>query len=467
MRKVILNMQENEKYLTIKKVVEGKTSKKRAAVHLNVTLRHINRMIIKYKEQGKAAFVHGNYNRTPKNHLPAELKQQILDLYKEKYDGGNFTHFTELLASKEGIEVSRTTVASILGNAGILSPKAQRSTKKCHKQKLRAQLKEEKKKSTRIKIENKLLNLEDAHPSRPRKKYFGEQIQMDASLHGWFGQEKSTLHAAIDDATGCIVGAYFDKEETLNGYYQVFHQILTNYGIPYEFFTDRRTVFEYERKAKKTLEEDTFTQFGYACQQLGTTIRTSSVPQAKGRVERLFNTLQSRLIMELKIHDIQNIADANEFLNSYIKKFNAQFAMEINYNMSVFEKAPTPAKLNLILGILSTRKIDHGHHFKFHNACYQPVSSTGKEAYFKSGTGVLVIQAFDSRLFATIDENVYALRKLEANEQHSKELDPPVAEKNKRVYIPPMSHPWKAASFNRYLKSIGKTQAEFDCERSA
>ena len=98
--------------------------------------------------------------------------------------------------------------------------------------------------------------------------------------------KKSQLHIAVDDATGTIVGAYFDYQETLNGYYNILHQILIKYGIPYMFFTDRRTVFEYKQKKSPSIEEDTFTQFGYACNQLGIEIKTSSVAQAKGRFER-------------------------------------------------------------------------------------------------------------------------------------------------------------------------------------
>src|SRR5690554_1490545 len=185
-------------------------------------------------------------------------------------------------------------------------------------------------------------------------------LQMDASIHHWFGEAKSQLHIAVDDATGQIVGAYFDEQETLNGYYHVFHQVLSTYGIPYQFFTDNRTVFEYKKKHQKDVEKDTFTQFGYACKQLGVDIRTSSVAQAKGRVERMFGTLQSRLPVELRLNGITSIKEANEFLNSFIKKFNKQFALPIDSIKSVFETQPDSDKINLTLAVLSSRKIDNG-----------------------------------------------------------------------------------------------------------
>ena len=180
-------------------------------------------------------------------------------------------------------------------------------------------------------------------------------------IHLWFGSDKTQLHIAVDDSTGAIVGAYFDYQETLNGYYHVLYQILIRYGIPYQFLTDNRTVFEYKKKHETALEKDTFTQFGYACKQLGIDIRTSSVAQAKGRVERMFGTLQSRLPVELRLNNVSSIEEANEFLNYYTKKFNKQFALPIDNIKSVFEMQPDNEKINLILAVLSPRKIDRGY----------------------------------------------------------------------------------------------------------
>lgn len=105
---------------------------------------------------------------------------------------------------------------------------------------------------------------------------------MDASVHLWFGATKVHLHAAIDDCTGTIVAAYFDTQETLKGYYNLLYQILNQYGIPNMFYTDNRTVFEYRNQKRKEVEKDTFTQFSYACKQLGIQLKTTSIPQEKG-----------------------------------------------------------------------------------------------------------------------------------------------------------------------------------------
>lgn len=176
-----------------------------------------------------------------------------------------------------------------------MSPKARKKTKREYaKQRL---LKEKKINNTMSNEEietivNHEIALEDSHPRGEKSKYFGEVIEQDGSIHNWFGDKKSCLHLAIDKATSTIVGAYFDKQETLNGYYNVLYQILTNYGIPYKFLTDNRTVFNYMslNPDKRTSDKDVLTQYGYACKQLGIDLQTTSVSQAKGLIERTNGT---------------------------------------------------------------------------------------------------------------------------------------------------------------------------------
>jgi len=411
-RKVLLTMDENQKYEIIKKLVDSNGNKKTAALKIGCSDRHINRLIKGYKEQGKSFFVHGNRRRQPAITLPTDTKQLILDLYRNKYYDCNLTHYSELLAEKENIKVSVSTISSILRKEFILSPKAKRSTKKAVKKELKALQTVAKSKKKVAALQSSILALEDSHPRRPRCAYFGEMLQMDASIHHWFGEAKTQLHIAVDDATGAILGAYFDEQETLNGYYHVLHQVLSNYGIPYQFFTDNRTVFEYKKKHETTVEKDTFTQFGYACKQLGIDIRTSSIAQAKGRVERMFGTLQSRLPIELRLASVSSIEEANEFLNSYIKKFNKQFALPIDSIKSVFETQPDNEKINLTLAVLSSRKIDNGSCLKYQNQYYLPVNSHGIAVHHRKGTTAMVIKAFNGELYSCIGEQVYALELL-------------------------------------------------------
>lgn len=460
MRKVLLTMVEQRKYDIIKSVSEGRMKKSTAEVKLNLSRRQINRLVANYQQHGKISFSHGNHRNKPAHALSEEMKNQVVSLYIDKYIGANFSHFVELLAENEGIKLSRSSVANILEKANILSPKAHRLTKRRHKDKLKKQVQQKRTAQAPVRTVDNHLTRAESHPSRPRKKYAGELVQMDASQHYWIDSEKWQLHIAVDDASGTILGAYFDKEETLQGYYQVYHSILSQYGIPAKFLTDRRTIFEYESKRKKDVENDTFTQFGYACHQLGTELVTTSVAQAKGRVERLFGTLQSRLTIELKLQGIKTLEEANAFLNSYIKKYNHQFACKIDYNKSVFEKAPSKAKLNLILGVLVTRKINSGHHFKFQNNAYLPIKGNQQAVYYPKGTEVLVIRSLNGELYVSINDNLFLTKRLLEHELVSKDFDEDTEpKKQKRQYIPPMSHPWKAASYQRYLSQQNRPKA--------
>lgn len=235
MRKVVLTLKEQEKYDVIKKLVETNGNKKRAANKLRITERQINRLIAGYKEFGKQFFVHGNRGRKPSHALSVEQKNQIEDLYNTKYFDCTYTQFSEFLAERENIFVSIDEVRCILKERFILSPRSHKATRKNIKKLLLQQKKQATSKKEIAKIQSNIVAAEDAHPRQPRCIYFGEEVQIDASDHIWFGNQKSHLHAAIDDSTGQVLAAYFDVQETLNGYYNIYYQILTKYRYPVSF----------------------------------------------------------------------------------------------------------------------------------------------------------------------------------------------------------------------------------------
>lgn len=464
MRKVKLKMNEQFKYEVIKKCSEGKVNKKYCEVKLGITRRSVNRLLQKYHEFGKKAFIHGNTNRKPIKTLTPQLENDILLLYQNKYQDANFTHFNELLDEHEDIHISESSLRLLFKRNNILPTKAWRRTKRAETARLKALSTNNKvSQKTREEALTKLVDLELAHPRRPRCANFGELLQMDASLHLWYGTTKSTLHAVIDDATGKITGLYMDSQETLNGYYNILYQTLVSYGIPYAFLTDRRTVFEYKKISSPNIEKDTFTQFSYACSILGTDIRTTSVAQAKGRIERLFQTLQTRLPIEFNINGVTTLEEANEFLSHYKDKFNEQFSLPIHSNKNVFIEQPDPDKINQILAVLSPRVFDAGHCIKFKNEYYLPLNSNGVKQYFIKGTKAMVIEAFDKKKYLTVDEQVYVLEKVEKRAEISPVLDGTKVPEIKKQYIPPMSHPWKRDSFNSYALKTQKEQGLKPC----
>lgn len=452
MRKVTLSMKAQDQYEVIKRLAEGHISKKHAAVKIGCTERHINRLLKKYHHEGKVGFVHGNTGRKPAHSLSEQQQKDIITLYNNKYWDTNFTHCCELLEKHDGIKISTSCLRKILYHEFILSPRATRHTRKQMKKLLHELHKDAKTEKEKALIEASIILAEDAHSRRPRCAYFGEMIQMDASVHLWFGTQKVHLHVAIDDCTGTIVGAWFDVQETLNGYYQVLHQILTNYGIPNMLYTDNRTVFEYKNKKMKDVGKDTFTQFHYACKQLGIDLKTTSVAQAKGRVERLFQTLQSRLPVELRLEGITTIEEANVFLNSYIKEYNAKFALPVNHNKSVFEKQPDDETIRQTLAVLTPRVVDNGHCIKFQKKYYKTMDAQGLQVHYHKGVKGLVIQTFTGELFFSTNDKIYALDELPVHEATSRNFDfKPIKEKPVKRNIPSPRHPWREKMFTKHF----------------
>ena len=446
-------MDNQQAYEVIKELVDHDGNKNRAAINLGRSKRTIDRYIAGYKTEGKAYFIHGNEGRQPAHTLDGSIRADIRDLYLNKYDDSNIAHFSELLERKENIIVSESVVRNILSEADILSPKATRKTRRAYKERLKAALATAKNAKESAQIQVRLVEAEDAHPRRPRCANFGEMIQMDASLHLWFGDAKCTLHIAIDDATGMIVGAWFEEQETLRGYYNVFRQILIMYGIPYMFYTDRRTVFEYRKGSSKDATKDTFTQFSYACKQLGVQIETTSIAQAKGRVERLVQTMQSRLPVELRLEGVTTVEQANEFLPEFIAHYNARFALPSNNIPSVFEKQPSQEKIDMTLAVIAERTVDDGHSIRFDNNHFRTINRMGRVDYIVKGTKGLVIRTFSGELYFSVEDHIFALEEIPLHERTSRNFDfKPPADKPRKVYIPPANHPWRVAAFVSFVE---------------
>lgn len=167
----------------------------------------------------------------------------------------------------------------------------------------------------------------------------------------------------------------------------------------------------------------------------------------------MFGTLQSRLPVELRLARVSSIEEANEFLNSYIKKFNKRFALPSDSIKSVFEIQPDNEKINLTLAVLASRKIDNGSCLKYSNSYYLPVNAQGVAVHHRKGTIAMVIKSFTGDLYTCIGEEVYALEVLPTHKLSSKAFDlATLPSSPKKKYIPPMNHPWRRSIFEKYAK---------------
>lgn len=333
----------------IEACIKGQCTVKQVANALGLSERRVKQIKKEVKENGVKSIAHGNRGRKPKNTIPDETRKRILELRSSyEYEISNFKHFQELLKERENIDISYSALYNILRNAGIKSPK------KHHKTKL--------------------------HHRRKRKECEGMMLQADGTPFDWFGNgQKYSLHGFIDDATGKVTGLYMCKNECLLGYLEVLRQTLVNYGIPISLYPDKYSVFFPPKKVDDhiTIEEQLngrekgITQFGRIIEELGITMFAASSPQAKGRIERLWETLQSRLVTEFRIHKIKTIEKANEFLIKYIEKYNAKFAVEATSKKVLFLKLPKRYNLDELLCVRFERTIDNAGVFSINNSKFQ------------------------------------------------------------------------------------------------
>ena len=345
----MLKQNELKRVTLIEACIKGQCTVKQVATALGLSERRVKQIKKEVKENGVKSIQHGNRGRKPKNTIPDEIRKKILELRNSyEYEISNFKHFQELLKERENIDISYSALYNILRNAGIKSPKKHRKTK--------------------------------LHHRRKRKECEGMMLQADGTPFDWFNTgEKYSLHGFVDDATGKITGLYMCKNECLLGYLEVLRQTLENYGIPISLYPDKYSVFFPPKKVDDhvTIEEQLngrekgITQFGRIVEELGIEMFPASSPQAKGRIERLWETLQSRLVTEFRINNITTMEQANTFLISYIERYNSQFAVEPTNSKSVFLKLPKRYDLDELLCVNFERVIDNAGVFSINNSKFQ------------------------------------------------------------------------------------------------
>lgn len=342
-----MTKEQHKRYVTIDKANSGFITVKEAAAELGITERQIQRLKKGVSEEGPAALIHKNTNRTPSHALTEGTKKKILSIRKKAgYKNSNFKHFQELLDEHHQIKISYSALYNLLKEDNQVSPKKRRRYK--------------------------------VHRRRKRQEQAGSLVQTDASPYDWLGTgAELNLHGMIDDATGQTTGLYLCKNECMLGYYETARRMITAYGRPDAIYADRHTIFR-SPNADKAESVDAppgtkanETQFGRAMSELGTRIIAARTPQAKGRIERLWETLQSRLPVEFEIRGIKDIDTANEFLKTYIFAYNSEFAVEPEDRESAFLPLDDGMVLDHILCIKETRKLDHGQVFSYRGKKYQ------------------------------------------------------------------------------------------------
>ncbi|MFT6632554.1 MAG: hypothetical protein ACJAS4_002518 [Bacteriovoracaceae bacterium] len=308
----------------ISKYIEGEILLEDAAAVLRIKERQFRRKVRAFRENGVLSVLHGNTGRKPPNKVSDQLTRQICTLYKLKYFDLSIAHFIEKLVEKEQLLKipSYTTVRNILIREKLFTLKAKRPRK--------------------------------SYKRRKRYEQEGLMVQIDGSPHRWITQhEPICLTAAIDDATGKILGAKFTKTETTFAAMDVVEQIFNKYGAFQMLYSDKAGIYGGGKRQGYSNMDRAMKEVGVICVQ-------ANSPQAKGRVERLFGTLQNRLVQELRLAGVRDINSANNFLKTYLDIYNQKFAIKSVSRKSAYKKIDEELNLDEVLCMIDIRTVKNG-----------------------------------------------------------------------------------------------------------
>lgn len=402
------------------KVQDGKSDLRKSAKRCGYSIKQFRRKYSEFLSKGEGSFVHGNRGKSSAQKLSEDIREAIIKDYSDMYSSFNFTHFHEKIAEK--YNVSKSAVYRILTEAGFRSPMCQRKKRKKEK----------------------------AHPSRPRRMAFGQLIQVDATFYDFFNDGKVyALHAAIDDATGNFVGMWMDEEETLNGYYHVLQQMLLKYGICDQWYTDRRTVFVYQRKGSEMTEgSEEGVQFAKWCDDLGIELIETSVSQAKGRIERSWRTFKGRWKNELPLMGITTMELFNERVQEIMEMHNERFGTdpsEIENGFVPLEMSKE--ELDRILTRREKRMADKGSCFSIRKKKVQLIKDDGNILVVEPKTIVEIRITWTGEIFGYHNHEYYRTKEIDPkpalvssfSEQSPKGPVPTSKKQNK----PSLDHPWR------------------------
>ena len=284
---------------TLEMVRQGKMSLIAASTTLRISYRQAIRLYAKYRKEGDAGLIHGNYGKPSNNRITDKIKGKVVEAYRQKYSDFGPTFACEKLNEREGIKIPVSTLRRMLIAEGLWEGK-RRSR--------------------------------EYRSRRERKAYFGELIQFDGSHHQWFEERGGTccLMTMIDDATNVRYAQFFEQETTESAM-TVLSFWIKKYGIPESLYCDKKNAFVLTREPndKELLAGITKpkSHFGRACEKLGVEVIPANSPQAKGRVERNHGVDQDRLVKELRLAGISTIREANQFLEeTYLPQMNRKFS---------------------------------------------------------------------------------------------------------------------------------------------
>lgn len=403
---ITMSRRESKRLHIIHQALDRKITQVAAAEVLGLSDRQLRRLIKRVRTEGDDGICHRSRGRISNHRIPRKIKARALRLFKHEYADFNLVHATEKLFEIHGIAISDETLRLWLNEASI--PYKKRRARK-HRQR------------------------------RERRACFGELVQIDGSHHDWFEGRGPTcvFMGYIDDATGSVFGRFYDYEGTMPAMDSM-KQYIRQYGVPQSVYLDKHTT--YKSWAKPTIEEqlsgqEPMSHFEKSLAALEVEVIHANSPQAKGRVERLFKTLQDRLIREMRLQRVKSVEEANAFLDVYLPKHNKKFRKQARQKADLHRPALHARELDRIFCIREERTIKNDFTIAYDGTLYQIEQPTRAKK-------VTVEERLDGSLHIT--HKGQDLRYRMITEQLPKKTpDQPLMLAGKKPWIPSVNHPWR------------------------
>ena len=402
---VTMSGKELRRVPVIRQVIAKQLTQVKAGALLGLTTRHVRRLMARVKREGDQGHAHRGRGKPSNRRIAESVKTAVLTLYDKRYGDFGPTLAAEKLAEREGITLSAETLRGWLQAKGVTHfqrrPRPHRSW-------------------------------------RERKAHEGELVQLDGSHHDWLEGRgpRCVLMAYIDDASSRVYARFYEYEGTIPAMDR-FTRYVTRYGIPLAVYVDKHTT--YQSPAEPTVEEQLAgtkpqSQFGRALSELGVELIAAHSPQAKGRVERLFKTVQDRLIKALRLAGVATLAVANQFLEEYLPQYNRRFAVPPAQAADLHRPKPAARALDRSLCIKTTRCLRRDWTVVHHGHLYQ-VRTNVRAAH------VIVEDRVDGTM--RITHNGRPLNDHAIPARPERVAEPPTAQVPRRPVKPTSAHPWR------------------------
>jgi hypothetical protein len=406
--RITLTKREIERLTVVRQVMRRELKQKVAAEVLSLTTRQVRNLVRKVERDGAKGIVHGNRGKPSPKRMAPGLVDRIVALVKERYRDFKPKFAAEKLWKRDKIKVSDEKMRQIMIEAGLW---------RVHRHKA------------------------DVHPWREPKAHCGEMVQMDGSHHAWLEARgpKLVLMGMVDDARNRFYGRFYGYE----GIYPAMNVLegwLRRFGLPRSLYVDKHSTYKTVRQPSEDelfKGEEASTQFERACQELGVRLIHAHSPQAKGRIERAFATLQDRLVKELRLAGVSTLEEANRFLETYLPRFNAQFEREPREPEDLHRPLPQGLNLVEIFCLKTVRTILDGYIIRWKGRRFAIEEPRRRML----GRPVTVMLHFDGRMVIRYEGRDLGFR--EIAERPKRVQAAPVIRPKPPKYIPPPTHPWK------------------------